>query len=322
MAQISVIVPVYKVEAYLARCVESLLGQSFGDFRLILVDDGSPDRCGEICEEFARRDSRIQVLHRENGGLSAARNTGIDWALAHTHSPWLAFVDSDDWVDRTFLAQLHQAAEESGCLLSACGLYRTGGESRESTPPYRWEKMAADAYYCSPTVHGGVTAVAWNKLYHRSLFSQCRYPEGKLHEDEFTTYRLVYQAGEVAVVEGALYAYFQNQGGIMASPWSPRRLDALEAVEGQMAYAREKGLPNLERKAAKQYIYAIADQMKALTEEAYRPLLRKKLRFGLARGRETGVFPRTWQTRWAYELAYPCKPFWWLVGRLGRREGV
>lgn len=320
MASISVIVPVYKVEPYLHRCVESILAQTCRDFELILVDDGSPDSCGQLCEEYARADSRIHVIHQENGGLSAARNAGIDYAMSKGESQWLAFVDSDDWVDRTYLEQLYRAVSENGCLLSVCGLYRTGGESRETSPDYACRVMDGNRYYCSPAIHGGVTATAWNKLYHRSLFETVRYPVGKLHEDEFTTYKLVYAAGNVAVVEGALYAYFQNDGGIMRAKWSPRRLHALEAVEEQMAFAKDH--PDLLKKAAKQYIYTAHDQLNQLEEGTddgkYRPLLRKKLRLGLKQGRLCGAFPRSWDTMWAYEEAYPMKPVWWLLGRMHR----
>ena len=128
MPQISVIVPVYKVEAFLHRCVDSILCQSFSDFELILVDDGSPDSCGQICEAYAAKDSRIRVIHQKNGGLSAARNTGIDWVMANSGSHWLAFVDSDDWVHPDFLQTLYTAAEQTLSKISACGFFRTEGE--------------------------------------------------------------------------------------------------------------------------------------------------------------------------------------------------
>ena len=323
MAEISVIVPVYKVEKYLDRCVQSLLRQTFRDFDLVLVDDGSPDSCGQMCQDWAKTDSRIQVIHRENGGLSAARNTGIDWAMAHSDSQWLAFVDSDDWVDPTYLQQLYQAVRDTGCLLSVCGLYRSAGEILPEEAPYQVEKMTADAYYCSPTIHGGVTATAWNKLYHKSLFATIRYPEGRLHEDEFTTYRLVFQAREVAVVPGALYGYFQNQAGIMGSPWKPQRMDALDAMEQQMAFAREQGLPNLEKRALRAYLYAIDSQMEQVKQgqwKKFKPVLRKRLRWGLKQGKATGAFPLSWENRWLYEEAYPCKVLWWLVSKLGGRR--
>ena len=120
MANISVIVPVYKVEAFLSRCVESILAQTYRDFELILVDDGSPDNCGVLCDGYALRDSRVHVIHQENGGLSAARNTGIDWVFANSVSRWIAFVDSDDWVHPDFLKVLYETAEKTLCKLSVC----------------------------------------------------------------------------------------------------------------------------------------------------------------------------------------------------------
>ena len=118
MAAISVIVPVYKVERYLKRCVDSILDQTFRDFELILVDDGSPDRCGEICEKYAEKDKRIVVLHRENGGLSAARNTGLDWIFANSNSTYVTFIDSDDWVHPQYLEILSRVIESNNVAVS------------------------------------------------------------------------------------------------------------------------------------------------------------------------------------------------------------
>ena len=207
MPTISVIVPVYKVERYLRRCVDSILSQTYRDFELILVDDGSPDACGDICEEYAGKHPFIHVLHRENGGLSAARNTGIDWAFAHSDSQYLAFVDSDDWVDPAYLEMLYRAVQETGCAISACGLKKTAGEALPQAQPYDVQILSPEDYYCSETVHDGITAVAWNKLYRKDLFASIRYPEGKLHEDEFTTYRALYKAEKIGVTPAKLYAY-------------------------------------------------------------------------------------------------------------------
>ncbi len=320
MPSISVIVPVYKVESYLRRCVDSILNQTFQDYELILVDDGSPDSCGAICEEYAEKYPHIHVIHQENGGLSAARNTGIDWAFAHSDSKYLAFVDSDDWVSPDYLDMLYRAVQDTGCLISACGLMKTAGEDLPVGQAYTAEAMPADAYYCSQTVHDGITAVAWNKLYAKELFASLRYPHGKLHEDEFTTYRLVYAAGSVAVIPAALYAYFQNAAGIMQSQWSPKRMHVLEAVEQQIQFAREKSLPTLLDKAVEQYVFNTARQIPQ-AEEAYRKTLRKKLRWGLAQSRERKLFHKDWDVTWMYELAYPVKPMWWLVFKIKARMG-
>ncbi len=319
MPTISVIVPVYKVEPYLRRCVDSILNQTFPDFELILVDDGSPDLCGEMCEEYAGQDARIHVIHQENGGLSAARNTGIDWVFANSDSQWLAFIDSDDWVAPMYLEQLYRAVSETGCRISVCGFYRTGGEALPEEDS-AYEVMSADAYYCTTQIHEGITAVAWNKLYHKSLFENLRYPAGKLHEDEFTTYKMIYQAGKISVIRGSLYAYFQNQTGIMLSKWNPRRMHILEAVEQQIQFAQTQNYPNLELKAVKHYIYGTYEQIKAAKaapeSQKYLPGLRKKMRVALKMGRSSGVFPLCWEKLWAYEEAYPCKIFWWLLSKV------
>jgi len=314
MAEISVIVPVYKVERFLHRCVDSILCQTFRNFELILVDDGSPDSCGALCDAYAARDNRIHVIHQENGGLSAARNTGIDWVMSKSHSHWLVFVDSDDWVHPQYLQQLYTAAEQTLCKMSVCGFLRTEGQALPEDADCSVAALSADDYYCGK-YHEGVTAVAWNKLYHRSLFKTLRYPIGKLHEDEFTTYRAVYQAGKVAVISAQLYAYYQNPEGIMRSEWNPRRMHVLEAFEQQIAFAREQGNDRLLEKIVYQYIYGIYDQL-GKAAVVYHKELRRKLRKALEMGKECGCFPRTWQNSWAYEAAYPCKPFWWLLSRL------
>lgn len=320
MPSISVIVPVYKVEAYLDRCVSSILRQSLRDFELILVDDGSPDSCGQLCDAWAEKDSRIHVIHQENGGLSAARNAGLDWVAANSTSSWICFVDSDDWVHGDYLLLLYKAAAQTGSRISACGFYRTGGENRDNTGSGRARSLTADEYYCSPEVHGGVTAVAWNKLYHRSLFRELRYPAGKLHEDEFTTYLAVYEAEKVGVVDDELYAYYQNPQGIMQSKWNPKRLHVLEAFEQQMAYAREKGLERLRQKAVSSYVYSIHNTLEQLSSfpeyKQYQKLLRQKLRLGLKEAKNCGLFPFEKRYFWAYEDAWPCRIFWWLMSKV------
>lgn len=314
MPTISVIVPVYKVEPYLSRCVDSLLAQTYRDFEMILVDDGSPDRCGEMCEGYAQKDSRIHVIHQENGGLSAARNTGIDWVFANSDSRWLAFVDSDDWVHPAFLQTLYETAEQTLCKISACGFYCTGGEDIPAQEDVSVECMSADDYYCG-VVHENATSTACNKLYNKSLFKTLRFPIGKLHEDEFTTYRAVYQAGKVGVTQARLYAYYQNPEGIMRSQWNVRRMDVLEAFEQQIAFARETGRSRLLGKAAEAYIYSAYEQLEK-AQVIYRKELRGKLRQALKLGRECGCFPGDREHLWAYEKAYPVKPVWWLLSRL------
>jgi len=234
--------------------------------------------------------------------------------FTNSDSQWLTFIDSDDWVHPDFLQILYMAAQNYSCKISACAFYCTAGEEIPHQEEFPVQCMTADDYYCG-SEHDSTTMTACNKLYHKSLFRSLRYPVGKLHEDEFTTYLAIYAAGEIAVTPARLYAYYQNPDGIMRSKWHPGRMDVLEAFEGQIAFAREQHNSRLLNKIAEQYIYSACEQL----EKADRPHcgeLRKKLRRGLKLGRQCGCFPGTRQNLWAYEAAYPLKPFWWLVSKI------
>ena len=312
MPEISVIVPVYKVEQFLGRCVDSILGQSFSDFELILVDDGSPDNCGAICNAYAAQDARIHVIHQKNGGLSAARNAGIDWVFANSVSRWLAFVDSDDWVHPDFLKILYDAAQQTSCKISACGFYNTAGDTLPKEQDCSVFALCADDYYCD-NFHENATPAACNKLYDRVLFTTLRFPIGKLHEDEFTTYLALYEAKKIGVTAAKLYAYYQNPSSITHSVWNPRRLHVLEAFEEQIHFAQKNGNVRLLRKTVEQYVYSIYEHLNQ-AEPGYRKELRRKLRAALKQARELDCFPKT--NLWAYEAAYPCKLFWWCLSKI------
>lgn len=318
MANISVIVPVYRVEEFLSRCVDSILCQSYTDFDLILVDDGSPDSCGALCDAYAEQDSRVHVIHQENGGLSAARNSGIDWVFANSDSRWLAFVDSDDWVHPDFLKVLYRTAEQTLCKISACGFFLTSGETIPQNQNTEPQKLSADDYFCE-NFHGGATPAACNKLYHVSLFKNLRFPIGKLHEDEFTVYLALYEVGSIGVTSAKLYAYYQNEQSITRKEWSPRRMDVLEAFEQQLAFADRRNNARLRKRVTEQYVYGTYEQLHE-APKVYRKELRRKLRTALKLAAKSGSFRPGWKTLWAYEAAYPCKPFWWLLSKI-HREG-
>ena len=318
MPTISVIVPVYKVEPFLGRCVDSLLNQTYRDFELILVDDGSPDSCGEICDRYALQDSRVHVIHQQNGGLSAARNTGITHCLSESNSDWLAFVDSDDWVHPEYLQRLWETAEQTGCRISVCGFYRSSGEAIPEDPETVPVAMEAEEYYCSQ-IHEGVTAVAWNKLYHRSLFRKLRYPVGRLHEDEFTIYQAIFTAGEIGVTPVRLYAYYQNPDGIMRSQWNPKRMHMLDAFDQQIGFAQQNSHRKLLEKSTEALIYSICAQLPD-AQKVFHKELRRRLRRALKLGRKLDCGLGYSRIQWAYELAYPCRLFWWLVSRVKRGD--
>ena len=259
MQDISVIVPVYKVEPFLHRCVDSILAQTFTDFELILVDDGSPDNCGAICDEYAAKDARIHVIHQQNGGLSAARNAGIDWAFANSDSQWLSFIDSDDWVHPCFLEYLYRAAKESGTDVSACGFIRTEEQGADNPlQAFAFSTEQWDRFYVN---NWGVGVVAWNKLYAKELFEGLCYPVGRINEDEFLTYKILARAKTVAVVNAVLYYYFQNPSGIMKSGFSPKKLDGLAALNEQCRFAKKEGLNDLFLECSRRVLIRCADYL-------------------------------------------------------------
>lgn len=234
MSQISIIVPVYNVERYISRCIDSILVQSYDDFELILVDDGSSDSCGKICDEYAETDNRVIVIHQENAGLSAARNAGIDWAFRHSDSQWISFIDSDDWVHKEYLSCLFNAACDHNAAVSVCNFYKTNGETPESDQNSLISQLwPVERLFVEYNI---VATVAWGKLYKKSFFDSIRYPVGKIHEDEFVTYQILFRNEQIAVVMEALYMYYQNPLSIMHSKWSTRRLDILEALEERIDF--------------------------------------------------------------------------------------
>ena len=241
---ISVIVPVYGVETYLSRAVDSLLAQTYTNLQIVLVDDGSPDNCGIICDDYARQDERITVIHKQNGGLSSARNAGICAAKG----TYLAFLDSDDYYCPTMLERLYYAATTSGCAMAQCGFYRFF-DTPEATP------ISGPVQVLSSTdalkrIDDAEYMAAWNKLYHARLFADIRFPEGKIHEDVGTTYRLFYESEKIAVIPDALYGYFENPDSITTSKIKMNKLDLLDMYAQQITFFREKGLHDNMRRSA------------------------------------------------------------------------
>lgn len=257
MPKISIIVPVYKVEAYLDRCVESILAQTFTDFELILVDDGSPDNCPAMCDSWAEKDSRIKVIHKENGGLSDARNVGF----AASCGEWISFIDSDDYVHPQMLQALYDAAQEHNVKVSACNFTRSEGEPLEENLDLSANLWCAEDFYMKRHVNA---TVAWGKLYHRSVVLP--YPVGKLHEDEFVTYRILFECERITVLDAALYGYFSNQAGIIQSDWSAKRLDALEAFEEQIAFFTKTGNAELRRWRIREFMKNVLGQLNLIAE--------------------------------------------------------
>lgn len=321
MPTISVIVPVYKVEPYIHRCVDSILNQTYSDFELLLVDDGSPDNCGAICDEYAEKDSRIRVIHQENGGLSAARNAGLDWVFANSDSQWIAFIDSDDWVHRDYLRiQLENALTNQADMVS-CGLICVDGkmvepEMGETKVLCLEPEMAYFEYY-------GFFMSACRELYGKRLLDGVRFPVGKIHEDCYITQIPLFRAKKVAICDAPLYYYFANDESITRKAWSPARLQEIESHEVRLGWLEEHHLTKAVQRELQECVVVLfihgewlANRcMEDMSYYTYLKPLQKKLRYYLTRARKVGWFPYDRELRWLYMLAYA--PFW--VWRMAKK---
>ena len=312
---ISVIVPVYKVEAYLDRCVESILSQTIQAFELVLVDDGSPDHSGELCDRWGEIDSRIRVVHKENGGLSDARNAGV----AVARGEWITFIDSDDYIHPKMLEALYGAAQSAGVKVSSCGFANTTGEPLPADQELPVRVITAENYYISRYVNA---TIACAKLYHKSVVLP--YPKGKLHEDEYVTYKILFGQEKLAVVDGELYAYFQNEQSITRADWNPRRLDALQAFEEQVDFFTEQGYSRIAKTRANEHIGNICRQMRYVSRLSdkseklkYRRFCTGKLREAIQKYQKLGYIDPV-EHHWAYKVAWPWKKVWF---ELQRRVG-
>ena len=225
---LSIIVPVYKVENYLPKCIDSILAQTFTDFELILVDDGSPDDCPALCDAAAEKDARVRIIHQKNGGLSAARNAGLDVA----RGAWIGFVDSDDYIEPEMYEVLYQAVQSTGADLALCDY----AEVDEAGAPCQSMHVSLSEGELTgqellKRASGLMVQLAWNKLYRRAIFTQLRYPEGKLNEDLFLIPEVCLQIQKAVVVPKALYYYVQRGGSIMSGNKTLRHFDAAEAAQ-------------------------------------------------------------------------------------------
>ena len=258
MATISVIVPVYNTQKYLNRCISSILSQSFKDFELIIIDDGSNDNSGDICDSLQKTDSRIVVFHQQNMGQAVARNVGIDWAFLNSESKWIAFIDSDDYIHPDYLQKLYSAVINDGTKMSIC-----------CTDEYNINKTnnglstilsAEDAFIIPQTSPNAVLT----KLYSKSLFENIRFPQGKICEDRAITYQLVFQCDQVSFVGEALYFYTLNPNSTMHSTWTLKRLDDLDAIHNQLGFFGKHNYKKAEKFILKQYVEIMAYSLKMI----------------------------------------------------------
>ena len=250
--KISVVLPVYNVEAYLENCVQSVCRQTYSNLEILLVDDGSPDNCPAICDRLAQQDARIRVIHKENGGLSDARNAGTKMATGE----YITFVDSDDLVRETYVAYLYSLIEKYHCDMALCThtvrfesggdiVYGDGGD----------EMLTAEVCLERMLYHDGIDTSAWAKLYRTDMAKKLLYPKGRLFEDIGTTYRFFIESGAVACGYKSQYIYMQRKNSIVNGSFNPKKLDLLVMTD-QMAEDVSAAFPHLEQAVLRRRVYA------------------------------------------------------------------
>ena len=237
---ISIVIPVYKVEKYLIKCVDSVVNQTYKNLEIILVDDGSPDNCGKICDEYARIDKRIIVIHKENGGLSSARNAGIEICKGD----YLFFIDSDDWISDDCIEYLYNSifADDSDCAVT--NLMFINEETGKARKVYNFEEkhfvFRKNEAIKTMFYQKNISCGAPGKLYKKQLFKDIRYPESTLFEDLATTYRIFDKCERITVNSEDKYYYLQRKSGIIRSKFTDRKLDIINITEEIVEYIQEK----------------------------------------------------------------------------------
>ena len=222
--KVSIIVPAYNIEKYIGNCLDSIIGQSFKSFELILVDDGSTDGTSKICDSYAKKDKRIVVVHQHNGGLSSARNTGLKLCRGE----YISFVDGDDIVRRDYLKTMVNLMENYGCDIVECNYNKINEKLEELTNPSTSEKivkMTSLEWLTETNLHGFLSVVVWNKLFKKELFDSVVFPLGRVSEDDATTFKLIDRASLIVRTYLSLYLYRCRSGSIMESNYTEKKFD-------------------------------------------------------------------------------------------------
>ncbi|MBQ7300539.1 MAG: glycosyltransferase family 2 protein [Clostridia bacterium] len=254
MPKISVIVPVYQVEKYIYHCVNSILAQTFSDYELILVDDGSPDKCGDICDKYASKDRRIRVIHQNNQGLSAARNNAVQIATAE----WILFVDSDDQIHAQMLEHMYNAIEMSHANICVCSVAEseTAPASFLHTVINRFSSWNYSQEEILRLYHTGKQKywIACAKMVRKEILQKFPFTLGRIHEDNAVVFKWFHEAKTIAEMDYSYYFYRINQSGITQSPFSLKKLDLLWALQEQIVFYDTIGFENMKKQVVAYYL--------------------------------------------------------------------
>lgn len=311
---VSIIVPVYNVEKYVRRCVDSLIYQTYQNIEIILVDDGSPDRCGEICDEYAKKDSRVKAIHKPNGGLSDARNKGLDVATGD----YVMFVDSDDWLELNTCEILNSFANDFCAEVVIFGLnsvYDSGKVIKTKKGLTGCvNKEDCLKYMIYHIMDGGIFNYVCNKFFSAHLFEDLRFPIGRLAEDQGFTYKLIHKANIIYVTEKHLYNYYQRSGSISSSRYYPRVIkDRHELWLDRLAFIKEF-YPRLENYQVAQIMgIALVSLVKLRRNKENKNLIDELMVF-VNQYKSQEKYLATLDKRvW---LHYYCYPLFWLYTKL------
>ena len=322
---ISVIVPVYNCEKYIHRCVDSVLSQTYADFELILIDDGSKDNSGKICDDYSKKDSRIKVVHQKNQGVSAARNNGVEISKGE----YITFIDSDDWIDKSFLQVLYDACIENDAEISVCGYVMADDigtendinnevkvmESRDSISHYaELNLQRKSAHFRSP----------WAKLIKRESMKDVHFPTDRSYaEDGACVYLWLSKAHRVVDVSSELYFYFQNTEGVCQKPIS-KHIEGNFLTEMEwISYFKKNNYPDLYRGFCERYLTDCLWAINGVHPNDYeaRRMFIKYLRYGLRKYAKSAGFSIKNNTYY-YEIAYPVliKLYYGIKSKLKKKE--
>lgn len=264
-ALISIIIPVYKVEKYLEKCIQSLINQTYENLQIILVDDGSPDNCGKICDEYAKKDHRIEVIHKSNGGLSDARNKGLEIAKGE----YIGFIDSDDYIESDMYEVLYNLLKQYNADVSICNFYTVSqGKIAIKNAENGIKEYNRIEILKEVLLDNNIQSYAWNKLYKKELFDEIKYPVGKKYEDIGTTFYLLEKCNKVVVTGKPEYYYINRQDSIVNNVTETTITDYIELIMQRYDYIEEniKELSSYNKDYLKKILKTAEQDIKNLNE--------------------------------------------------------
>ncbi|SEP67390.1 Glycosyltransferase involved in cell wall bisynthesis [Virgibacillus subterraneus] len=269
---ISIIVPIYNSSQYISKCIESIMAQTFRNFELILVNDGSTDHSGQICDQYAEKDSRIIVIHKKNGGVSSARNTGINIAKGE----YISFVDGDDWIYSDMYYRLYELCKETDSDISICGNYR---EVNGDVIHVEREKLVIemDNTEAMRQLFTGkyFRFAVWAKLYKKSCFENIQYPEDRRLDDLPTTYKIFTNANKVVYTSYAGYVYLLRENSILTSSYNEKKLDVFIGWDEIIAFMNEN-YPQLSKEYISCFVYYSMDHVYSILNQVKDPAEKEK----------------------------------------------